>query len=93
MTPQELQNQINELKQEIANLKSSTTIPYDVEQSFRTRLRIDNYAELATSLKSATSENQAVNEAGAATYSVLKPPDGFRQFVSGGTVLYIPYYL
>jgi len=89
---EDLQRQINELKQEIANLKASTTIPFDVEQSFRTRLRIENYAELGTSTKNPSTETQAVDEGGSDSYSVAKPPDGFREFISGGTVLYIPYY-
>lgn len=89
---EELQKQINELREEIAKLKSSTTIPYDVEQSFRTRLRIENFAELGTSSKTVASETQAVNEAGTDNYDVAKPPVGFREFVSGGSVFYIPYY-
>lgn len=87
-----VEQRINELQEEINKLKYSTTIPFDVEQAFRTRLRLDSVTNLATSAKSATSENQSVNEAGSGSYSVLKAPNGFRQFSSGGTTFFIPYY-
>jgi uncharacterized protein YlxW (UPF0749 family) len=35
---QELQTQIDELKREIQNLKSSSTIPRDTEKAFRVRI-------------------------------------------------------
>lgn len=43
---------------------------------------------LSPSAKSSTSENVAVNEGGAATYSVLGVPDGFTKIGD----LNIPYY-
>lgn len=89
---EDLQRQINELKAEIEMLKADTTIPFNVEQAFRSRLRIQDLAELASSSKTAASETQAVNEAGVGSYNVAKPPDGFREYVVGGTTLYIPYY-
>ena len=80
------------LKKRLDDLSAFATIPYDVEKAFRDRLRIIEFARLSASTKSASSENQAVNEAGAASYSVLKPPDGFREFVVSGNTLYIPFY-
>jgi hypothetical protein len=93
MKPEDLLKRIEALEAEIIALKNTTTIPREVDQAFRDRFGLVNYAILAGSLKSASSENQSVDEAGIATYSVLKPPDGFRQFVVGGTPLYFPYYL
>lgn len=90
---QNLQAQIDSLKEEVAKLKSVTTIPYDVEQAFRARLTIDEFARLAPSTKTAASETQAVNESGSSSYSVAKAMDGFREEVIAGTTIYIPYYI
>lgn len=87
-----LQEKIVTLERRLNLLESTTTIPFSVEQAFRSRLEIDTLAQFEASAKSATSENQAVNEGGSASYSVLKAPDGFRQNTSGGTTFYIPYY-
>lgn len=92
MTIEQLQSQIDLLQAELNKLRNTTTIPFDVEQSFRTRLKINELARLAPSAKNPSTETQIVNEAGIATYSVSKPPDGFREFVVGGSTLYIPYY-
>lgn len=92
---EELQRQINELKGEVWLLKSAANIPYNVDQAFRERLGLNNSAiisRLANSSKGATTENQAVNEGGAATYSVLKAPDAFLEVTIGGSVKYIPIF-
>lgn len=96
---QKLQRQIDELQKQLDTLKSSTTIPFDIDKAFRKRFDLDNMidqreldAYIITSSKSATSENQAVDEAGAATYSVLKKPDGFVEIVISGTTYYLPYF-
>lgn len=44
---------------------------------------------LKDSSKVAASENQDVDEAGSATYSVLGPPSGFKQDADGNN---FPYY-
>lgn len=93
MTPEELDKKIEDIQNQINSLRSSTTIPFDMEQAIRDRLRVPEFAILNGSTKTAASETQSVNEGGVATYSVAKPPDGFREFVVGGTTLYIPYYL
>lgn len=92
---QELQNQIDELKAKIDLIYNSSDIPHDVEQAFRTRFqleRVDTLASITTSNKSATSENQSVDEGGLATYSVLKAPDAFIQITISGAVKYIPIF-
>lgn len=73
----ELQKQIDELKALIAplqrfalSLTSAADLPEDVQRSLILSLT-------SVSSKIVTSENQSVNESGAALYSVLKPPDRF----------------
>lgn len=47
---------------------------------------------IASSIKGATSENQAVNEGGSSTYSVIKAPDAFLQITINGVIYYIPAF-
>lgn len=90
MTPEQEQ-QLNMLLQWKRQMESSNTIPLNIDQAFRGRFPVGT--SITTSTKAAGSENQVVEEAGAATYSVLKPPDAFYQFVdSTGVVIYIPIY-
>lgn len=89
---EELQRQINELREQIESLKNSATIPYDVEQSMRTRLEIDTFSKIKASSKSASSENVTVDEAGSSTYPVLGIPDGFDERIDGTTTKYYPYW-
>ena len=83
---------ISKLEAEIEALKNSATIPHDIEQALRARLRISTIPILTNSTKLATSENQAVNEAGASSYNVLKAPDAFLEIVVSGATKYIPIY-
>lgn len=91
MTPQE-KKEFEDMKRFINALKNNSSIPLPVDQSFRKRFKIDSLALLETSTKSASSENRAVDEAGAGVYSVLKPPQAFLQFVRNGQAVYIPIY-
>lgn len=93
MDTTQIQAQIDNLQEQLDMLKANATIPYEVEQAFRTRLNIESFTALAASSKTAVSETQAVNEAGTASYDVAKPMDGFRQVNIGGSTIYIPYYL
>jgi hypothetical protein len=90
MTPEEVRQIIREEIESI--LGNRAIIPFSVEQAFRDRLRINTYTPLTTSSKSASSENQAVNEAGSASYNVLKAPDGFVEVVIAGQIYYMPYF-
>ncbi len=87
MTPQERQ-QLDELTTFKRNLEATYTIPKNVNDAFAQRLAVG----LAVSTHSATSKNQAVNEAGVATYSVLGIPNGFLQTTVAGVIYYIPYW-
>lgn len=92
MTNEELKQQIDELKAQVKLLEAGSTLPKPVEDAIRDRLRIDTFTPLQTSNKSATSENQSVDEAGTDSYSVLKPPDGWEQRNVGGTTHYYPFW-
>jgi hypothetical protein len=89
MTPEQEQK-LNEVYEFTQSLKSSSSIPYDVDGAFRDRLR--NIFALYVSSKSADSEDQSVNEAGSGTYSVMGDPDGFLEITVDGTLYYIPYF-
>jgi cell division septum initiation protein DivIVA len=86
-----LQQQIDELKETLEKFTKSSTIPFEVGAAFADRIA-GTQSPLLVSTKTASSEFQAVNEAGAAAYSVLKQHDGFLQITIDGTVYYLPYY-
>lgn len=88
----ELLDKINDIQRQLDELKASSTIPLDVDAAFRSRFGIDSLSSLISSTKSATSENQAVNEGGSASYSVLKAPDGFLQVQISGVTYFIPIF-
>jgi hypothetical protein len=95
MDYQRLQQKVNELEQKVKSLEASTTISFDVEQAFRTRFNLQNLESIpviTSSAKVATTENQVVDEAGSASYSVLKPPDAFLEVSISGATKYIPIY-
>ncbi len=87
MTPQERQ-QLDDLLTFKRNLEASYTIPKNVEDALSQRLAL----ALSVSGHSATSKNQAVNESGSASYSVLGIPNGFLQTTIAGVTYYIPYW-
>ena len=88
---EELTKRIEVLEEFVKSLESSNSIPLSIDQSFRDRFF--SSSNIVSSSKSATSENQAVNEAGAATYSVLGVPDAFIQVTIGATLYYIPVFI
>lgn len=98
MTPEqlqqfnEMQRKIDELTQKLESFNNSTTFSFESDQAFRTRFRLNEIPLLTVSSKGSTSENQAVDEAGSATYSVLKAPDGFLQVPVNGSTYYIPIF-
>ena len=66
----DMQNQINVLSKRLNDFENAPELSPAIKRTLS--------MVLATSSgKSASSENQAVNEGGAASYSVLKPPDRF----------------
>lgn len=91
MSPEQLTARIVALENRLKTFEAASTIPYEVDQAFRSRLK--SSLGLSVSAKSATSENKAVNEAGASSYSVLNIPDGFLQVTVGATTYYVPIFL
>jgi hypothetical protein len=89
MTPQEKQ-QLNDLLAWKRSMESANTIPLLTDQALRSRLA--NSTGLTTSAKTAASENQTINEAGAAVVYALNIADAFLQVQVNGTTYYIPVY-
>lgn len=92
MTPQEMEQKIIALEAVIKAMGNSNLIPFDVDQAFRDRLGIGDIPVVQVDAKSASSEDQAVNEGGAATYNVLKSPDGWLSLEIEGTTYVVPHY-
>ena len=95
MNPQEKEQFKREVINEVMSvLGRYDRIPLEVQQALARRFKLDSVPAIQTGNKLATSENQAVDEAGVATYNVLGPPDRFRLLTSSdGTVIgYIPIY-
>lgn len=87
MSPENLQK-LNEVYEFMQQLKSSSSIPQDVDGAFRDRLQLGG----KISSKTVASETQAVNEGGSASYNVPKLHDGYKQETINNTVIYLPYY-
>lgn len=87
---QDLLSQIQELQEKFKKLEASGTFPKPVEDALRERLRIENISAFIQSAKTNNSESQSVDEAGVASYTVLKNPDVFLEGVINGTVYYVP---
>lgn len=88
MTPQE-RLEFEQMKAELNALKSDATIPWNVEQAFRTRLQIAS-STLTTSAKGNQTESIPVNTAAGTQVQLF--PDGFLQTQINGTTVYIAYY-
>ncbi|MFA6314983.1 MAG: hypothetical protein WC648_01255 [Candidatus Paceibacterota bacterium] len=88
----QLARRVEVLERENRLLKSSKSIPLDIDQAFRARFLSDIPDPILANSKSASSENQVVDEGGSATYSVLQPPDAFASTIIGTTTIYLPYY-
>lgn len=88
---EELQQQINTLKDRLDALNSSTTIPFEVAVAIKARLEQD-FTQGDSSATTAGSQTQAVNEGGIATYNVAKPMTGFIEVIFRGITYNVPYY-
>jgi hypothetical protein len=89
MSPEQEQK-LNEIYAFMQSLKANSTIPIEVDGAFRTRLT--GILGLTVSAKSANSEDVSVNEAGAASYSVMNDPVGFLEVDIDSVTYYIPYF-
>lgn len=89
MTPEQDQ-MLDEVYDFIVKLKSSQTIPLEVDRAFRARLA--SSIGLVESGLASSAHRQSVNEAGSSTYKVLPEATGFLTFIVNGTTRYIPYY-
>lgn len=78
----QLENEVRMLTSMIREMQGVNTVTPEFSQVLARGV-------VTASGKAASAENQSVNEAGVAVYSVLKPPDGFKTI--GG--FNFPYYL
>jgi len=89
MTPEQ-ETKLNQLLEWKVSLESAERIPLEIDNAFRARFLTSPVVK--TSNKGNDSEDQAVNEGGVATYSVLKEPDDFLEVVVDTVTYYIPVY-
>jgi len=89
MSNEELSQRITALELVIASLRNGSSIPFDIGAAFESRM--SGGATIQGTNGSIYSK--AVNEAGSATYSVAKVPDGSAPAIIGGTQVYIPFYV
>lgn len=92
-----MQEQINQLNKKVEELsiiidtlRASSSIPFDIGSAFSDRLSDSLINKEST--KDPSTETQAVDEGGTATYDVAKPMRGFEQAVKNGETRYYPYY-
>lgn len=87
---QSLTNRIEELENFIFQRRTQQ-VSYPIDE---TSIKIlgDKLGTAVVSSKSSSSENQAVSEGGAASYNVLKAPDGFLQITINSSTYYIPIF-
>lgn len=85
----DIENRINQIEQELQALKSSESIPLENYEAIKDKL---NAVSGNTNTTNASTETQAVDEAGTGTYNVAKPMDGFITISFGGRNYKVPYY-
>lgn len=97
MTPEEkqllenLKRKVTSLEEENKKLQSSSTIPFSVDNALRDRF-IKGIPNLSVSSKGADTEDQAVDESGSGSYSVMGDPDIFLEVSINGTTYYLPAF-
>ena len=87
-----MEDRITKLENEIADLRRLYLGMQNYNSITPEFRNVITRANFGASGKASGSENQVVNEGGAASYSVLKPPDGFDQATVNGAVHYYPYF-
>jgi len=67
------------------------SIPHNVQKALARRFKLSEVPTVTAGSKAASSENQAVDEGGSGTYSVLGPPDSFKLLSNsdGTTIGYV----
>lgn len=83
--PNDLEQRVAALEALIQSMQHLHTAPQDFRKALTD-------AGLSVSSKGASTEDQAVNEGGAAAYAVMGDPDGFLQVTIAGTIYYVPYF-
>lgn len=91
---QQLKREVEELKLKVKTLASHTTIPFEVEKAFRSRLGIKDLQEEVENAGNPTAPYlQSVNEGGVATYTVPAVQDGLLKVrLEHRLNVYVPYW-
>lgn len=84
----QLQEQIDILAREMQKLRASATIPYDIGEAFKVRVS----QGFTNGTPNATTNGQAVNESGSASYTVSALMNGMFPVVVNGITYNLPYY-
>lgn len=94
MNNQQLQNQIDELKKEIDNMKRSSSFPKEIGDAIAERLsdKTQIIARASTVDDTATIYRTVALSGNAQNINVFAFPDGFRVLRVGAKDYYIPYY-
>lgn len=74
---QEMKRELKELKDFKSSMEQYSKVPYRVQEALARRFKLSTFPSVVSSVKTASSEDQAVNEAGSGTYNVLASPDGW----------------
>lgn len=80
----ELENQVKDLSDFIRSLNSTSTIPYNIETSFKARIGLKASSHVIA--------GKSVNESGSGSYSVAKIYDKMKETVIDGEVCYVGVY-
>ena len=87
---EDLQKQLNELKERIDQLSDSSKIPYETEQAFKERLSPVSAVSLGTF--TAISRDITINST-PATIQVLKDPAGYLLIKYKENTYKVPYFI
>lgn len=81
---EQLLRRVERLEEENLKLRAAATIPFEVDAAFRKRL--SGVFGVTVSADSPNTLDQAVDEGGASTYSVMKEASAVLQLTINGTV-------
>ena len=88
MTPDQIRTMIREEIEQ--TLGRFDRIPFSVQEALKARIGQGTILSLST--KGADTEDVSINEAGAATHTVLADPTGFLSVEVNGATRNIPYF-
>jgi hypothetical protein len=89
----ELERRVAELEKLVKALAASSTIPFNVEQAFKERLKLKSFGLVSIATSFDTGQYlRAVDEGGMSSYNVVAPPDDILLIRFDGHTYGIPAY-